>query len=106
MTVAFESTALMRFLKNHELYYGKVLEFRSALQGWLEYIPQTFPHYTRHTIGHSEAIVLQMSKFLFDGNNIEKPVISLSGTEAYILIAGAYLHDAGMVVSDDEKQRL
>lgn len=97
-------TALMLYLEaTNKAYYGKVLELRNAVEGWLSYIPQTFPHYTRHTIKHSEEIVVQLSKLLFKNDDPKQPVTQLSPAEAYILIAAAYLHDAGMVAADKEK---
>jgi molecular chaperone HtpG len=83
--------------------YGKVLELRDVIEGWLSYIPHTFPHYTRHTRLHSEEIILQLSKLLFMEEDPERPVLNLSPIELYILMAAAYLHDAGMVSSDREK---
>lgn len=104
MRVKPQETALMVYLKgSHDVYHGKILELRDAVQGWLEYIPQSFPHYTRHTIKHSDEIVLQLSKLLFRDDDPSKPVIRLSAVETYILVASAYLHDVGMVVSDSEK---
>jgi hypothetical protein len=98
---------LMVYLKaSHDIYHGKVLELREAIKGWLNYIPQTFPHYTRHTVEHSDEIVLQTSKLLFRDDDPAKPVVHLSATEAYIVAAAAYLHDAGMVSSDKEKADL
>ena len=87
-------------------YYGKVDELYQAVRGWLSYIPQSFPHYTRHTIEHSIEIIGQLSSLLFTGKDPHNPVVELSATEAYILIASAYLHDAGMVASDREKKEL
>lgn len=105
--VNIENLALLKFLKGKDAsYYGKVLEVREAISSWLEYIPATFPHYTRHTIVHSEAILVQLSNILFGDEDPSSVVIGLSGVEAYILVAGAFLHDAGMVVSDDEKAGL
>jgi len=78
----------MAFLKKqNSLYYGKVEELRKAIEGWLSYIPQTFPHYTRHTVQHSDEIILQLSKLLFNEDKPGKPVVALSPTEVYILIA-------------------
>jgi hypothetical protein len=97
------NSKLVAFLaEKHKDYFGKVCELREVIEGWLSYIPNTFPHYTRHTIDHSDEIVAQISNLLFsdDGND---PQIGLSGVEAYILVAGAYLHDAGMVTPDQEK---
>jgi hypothetical protein len=98
----------MAFLSDkNQKYYGKALELRDAVSGWLSYIPQTFPHYTTHTIDHSEEIISQVSHLLFRNANPRTPVLDeLSATEAYILVAAAYLHDIGMVVSDKDKLRI
>lgn len=108
MSIAPQHTALMVYLKSldegrDEGYYAKVLELRNAVADWLSYVPQTFPHYTRHTIKHSDEIVSQVSKLLFKKDDPKLPVIQLSAVEAYVLIAAAYLHDAGMVAADKEK---
>ena len=101
------STALIAYLKDRDdLYFGKLLELRQAVTDWLSYIPQTFPHYTRHTVQHSDEIVLQISKLLFRDDDPQQPVVSLSASEAYILGAAAYLHDAGMVVPDGKKTEI
>jgi molecular chaperone HtpG len=107
MKVKPQETALMVYLRrNHDVFHGKILELREAVQGWLEYVPQSFPHYTRHTIQHSDEIVLQLSKLLFKDDDPSKPVIRLSAAEVYILVASAYLHDIGMVISEKEKIEL
>src|SRR6266851_8311229 len=98
---------LLRFLEDRSPeYYGKVLELREVATGWLAYVPQTFPHYTRHTVEHSDAIVFQLSHLLFENDDIASAMIRLSGVEAYALIASALLHDCGMVVSDAEKAQI
>jgi hypothetical protein len=109
MSDGLKQTALMRFLAvRHDQYYGKVLELRSAINSWLGYIPQTFPHYTSHTVDHSEEIITQVSFLLFqDGDGAHNvPVVDLSPVEAYILCASAFLHDCGMVASDREKGQI
>lgn len=104
MNVEPHKTALMSYLKSlNEVYFGKVLELREAVTGWLAYIPETFPHYTRHTVQHSDEIVRQVSKLLFKNDDPAQPAIRLSAAEAYVLIAAAYLHDSGMVSPDKEK---
>ena len=81
-----ENLALLKFLEGKDaIYYGKVFEVRDAISGWLEYIPATFPHYTRHTIAHSETILVQLSNILFDDEEPSSAVIELSSVEAYIL---------------------
>ncbi len=99
-----EKTPIMLYLrKGWPQYYSKALELRDTIAGWVSYIPQTFPHYTRHTIDHSDEIVSQASSLLFRDSKPDQPVVDLSGIEAYSLIASAYLHDAGMVTSDEQK---
>jgi molecular chaperone HtpG len=105
--MASRSPALVEFIAQHDpLYYGKLSELREQIAGWLSYIPQTFPNYTRHTIEHSEKIILQLSKLLFWEDDVRRPLLELSSVEAYILCASAMLHDSGMVASDAEKAKL
>lgn len=107
MTIELQDTAIMIYLKSKGLmYHGKVLELREVIEGWLAYIPNTFPHYTRHTVRHSDEIVRQISKLLFRDEDPSQTVLPLTAVEAYLVIAAAYLHDAGMVVSDKEKLEL
>jgi molecular chaperone HtpG len=82
--------------------YGKAYQLRDQVRRWLEYVPNTFPHYTTHTIEHSDSIIQNLSLLLF---NEEKSslVVALSPMEVFILLASAYLHDSGMVASDEEK---
>ena len=99
-------TALFAFIKKENAqYYGRLLDLRDAVEGWLKFVPQTFAHYTDHTVRHSDEIVAQVSKLLF-GPTRKTPILKLTATEAYILAAAAYLHDAGMVVPDAEKIKI
>jgi hypothetical protein len=103
-SVGLPDVALVRFLAQRSpLYRGKLEEVVEAITKWLEYTPATFPHYTSHTAGHSETILAELSNLLFDQSGGENPTIALSGAECYVLCASAYLHDAGMVVPDDQK---
>lgn len=102
-----ENAAMMAYLKaSHAFYHGKALELREVIEEWLSYVPNSFPHYTRHTVRHSDEIIIQMSSLLFGDDDPITPAISLSAVEVYILIAAAYLHDAGMVASDREKAEI
>lgn len=104
MAIQVSSTQLLQYLKRKSnAYYEKALELHDEVSRWLQYVPQTFPHYTRHTIEHSDAIITQLSHLLFQD---KKPVVNLSSIEAYVLIAAALLHDSGMVTSDSEKTRI
>jgi molecular chaperone HtpG len=107
MSADFQGTALMVFLRDQKpLLHSKIIELRNAVESWLSLVPATFLHYTSHTVHHSDEIVLQISKLLFRNDEPTQPVVQFSAMEAYILAAAAYLHDAGMVVSDKEKAEL
>lgn len=107
MDIDIRQTALLLFLREQSpLLHGKMLELREAIAAWLEYIPHTFPHYTRHTVSHSETIIQRVSRILFEEGDYAQPTVRISPMEAYILCAAAYLHDAGMVASDEEKARI
>lgn len=101
-------SAIIEFLKKKEggIYAAKLVELRDSIDDWLSYTTQTFPHYTRHTVKHSEEIILQLSNILFIENKHSKPVFGINPVEAYILCAAAYLHDAGMVCADEEKKEI
>src|SRR5437867_4442660 len=102
-TRPFDTPLIVYLKKKNDLYHGKFLELRETVEGWLSYIPNTFPHYTRHTVQHSDEIVVQASKLLFYDGDPDRSSINLSSMKAYILVASAYLHDAGMVTADQEK---
>jgi hypothetical protein len=102
-----KASCLMEYLKERNpIYHNKILEVRKNLDTWLSMVPATFPHYTNHTLRHSDEIVLELSKLLFAESDYDRPVVKLSSIEAYILCASAYLHDAGMVVSEKEKAEI
>ncbi|MNR83078.1 heat shock protein 90 [compost metagenome] len=99
-----ENFALISYLKDCDVsLYAKVFELRNAIEAWLSYVPQTFPHYTSHTVKHSDNIVAQLSLLLFEDGDFHRPTVPLSPVEVYILVVSAYLHDSGMVVSDETK---
>ena len=79
-------TVLFKYLKQkNEEFSGKVSEVEKEITKWLSYIPNTFPHYTSHTIEHSKEIILQMSNLLFrDEEDPDSCIIKLSGVEVYI----------------------
>ncbi|EKE09441.1 MAG: hypothetical protein ACD_16C00170G0003, partial [uncultured bacterium] len=78
MTIAFKSSLMNYLKKQNSVYFGKIQELRDVIEGWLSYIPQTFPHYTRHTIQHSDEIVLQLSNLLFKDDSPKNPIVALS----------------------------
>lgn len=107
MSQEIAESALMKFLANkNQKYCSRLIDVRKSFADWLSMIPATFPHYTNHTIRHSDEIIFQLSKLLFINSDYKKPIVQLSGVECYILCACAYIHDAGMVTSEREKAEI
>ena len=92
--------------KKNVTYYTKILELRDSMKTWLGYIPNTFPHYTDHSIKHSDSILNKLSQILFIDNDINQCKINFSAIELFVLCSAAYLHDCGMVIADDEKAKV
>ena len=100
MTPKIESTELFKLLTRKDAKLAcRVVMVRDELAKWLPQIMQFFPQYPSHGLDHSDRIIAQLSKLLFDRN---KPVVPFSPGEVYCLLCAAYLHDMGMVVSPGE----
>jgi len=77
---------------------------RSRVETYLRGVHLTFAHYTSHAVDHSDEIVRQLSMLLYEDSQDQYSItVDLNAVEAYLLLLSAYLHDAGMVVSDSEK---
>ena len=103
-----QQTALMQRLQSLDqpVLYGKLISLRQEISEWLGYIPATFPHYTRHSVTHSDEIVRQISALMFEDRDWRRPILELSGAEIYCVVAASYLHDAGMVTSERDKSEI
>lgn len=101
-----EPALLHRLAAADSQLHARLHDLRESVNEWLGYIPTTFPHYTRHSIAHSDEIIKQLSGLMFVDSDPDRPVSAFSNMELYVLAASAYLHDAGMVVSDAEKAEL
>ncbi|MFI5457906.1 MAG: hypothetical protein ACHRXM_20905, partial [Isosphaerales bacterium] len=88
---------LYKWLKaKDEALSARMLHIRDELSKWMPHVAQFFPHYPSHGLDHSDRIIEQLSRLLF---NNSKPVVPFSTAEVYCLLCAAYLHDMGMVVS-------
>ena len=103
-----DDSVLVRYLDSlgDPVLLGRVAALSGALTDWLAYTTATFPHYTRHTAAHSAEIVSQLGKLLFRDDDPSQPTIELTAMECYLLVVAAYLHDAGMVASEADKQQI
>jgi hypothetical protein len=62
----------------------------------LQTVGNYFPHYSRHDESHSRQILVHIERLLGDEN-----IAKLSPTDTWLLLETAYLHDIGMVISDE-----
>lgn len=98
--------ALLQHLRSEApAYYGTAMRVREAAATWLANVPSTFPHYTQHTIDHSDEIVRQIDKILYWQGEPERNV-HITPVELYVFCVSAYLHDAGMVLSPEEEAKV
>ena len=81
------STTVINVAKQVELILGR--------------IQVIFEEYTLHDISHSENVIKNMWKFI--PAEVKE---NLNAMEMYLLILSAYLHDVGMAVSNDEKDKI
>jgi hypothetical protein len=62
----------------------------------LQNVSVYFPHYSRHDESHSRQILVHIERLL-GAENISK----LTATDTWLLLEAAYLHDIGMIISDE-----
>src|SRR5688500_4881975 len=78
---------------------ASALRLRERVDTFLRGVHTTFPHYTSHAVDHYDEIVHQLS-MLLEGGPASR---AMTDIECYLLVCAAYLHDAGMVVTEEEK---
>lgn len=63
-------------------------------------ISRDFPHYSLHDVSHSNTLILQIEKVI-------KPNIDrLSATDCWLILESCYWHDCGMIITNEEKEKL
>ena len=63
----------------------------------LQTVGTYFPHYSRHDESHSRQILVHIERLLGEEN-----IAQLTATDTWLLLEAAYLHDIGMVISDEQ----
>jgi len=63
----------------------------------LQNVSVYFPHYSRHDESHSRQILVHIERLLGPDN-----IAKLSPTDTWLLLEAAYLHDIGMIISDEQ----
>lgn len=96
--VLFDKTA---DFQEGQIYSDQWKFVKSYLPSVLDTISQIFPHYSLHNATHSEAIINNIVRIL-GTPSIER----LSVVDLWLLLAAAYYHDCGMVVTGEDKKAL
>lgn len=84
-----------------ELLVAMVLNTAETIGPLLDFIPLTFRQYTQHDLRHSANIIKLMGKFI-----PARTMKRLNAVELAVLALSALVHDAGMFVSDGEKEEV
>lgn len=85
---------------NYSLLWAQWEFDKKLLSRALNSISRDFPHYSLHDASHSSTIITQIEKVI--APNIDK----LSATDCWLLLESCYWHDAGMIITNEEKKRL
>lgn len=94
----FEKT---KDLSDGQVYADQWKFAKSYLPHVLDTISHTFPHYSLHNSTHSEAIINNIIRIL-GTDSINK----LSVVDLWLILAAAYYHDFGMIVTGKDKEKL
>lgn len=93
--VLFEKT---KDFQEGEIYSDQWKFAKSYLPKVLDTISHVFPHYSLHNSTHSESIINNIVRILG-----EESVKKLSVVDLWLLLAAAYYHDCGMIVTGNDK---
>lgn len=85
---------------NYALLWAQWEFDKKLLSRALNSVSRDFPHYSLHDSSHSSTIITQIEKVI--APNIDK----LSATDCWLLLESCYWHDAGMIITHDEKKDL
>lgn len=107
MYQTIEKSSLFMALRAEERLFAKASELRGRVATYLGGVPATFSNFTSHAVDHSDSIVRSLSSFLHGERLVATDVrLELNVMETYLLVIASYMHDAGMVVTQDEKLRV
>ncbi len=91
--------------KNHEERHEILWHAWNQNKRWLTQLLQmtmmTFPTYSLHNDSHSKTVLYNMEKVLG-----EKRIRLLSPTDCFMLLHVAYVHDIGMCITADDREKM
>lgn len=100
--------SLVKHLKLHSESDDK---YKSLYASWiidekvytnaLTAVANSFPHYSMHDSSHSLSIINKIEMILG-----EKRIKQLSPTDTFLILETAFVHDLGMIISEDDQKKL
>ena len=85
---------------NYSLLWAQWEFDKKLLSRALNTVSRDFPHYSLHDASHSSTIITQIEKV------ISPNIYKLTATDCWLLLESCYWHDAGMVITNEEKKEL
>ncbi|WP_217992162.1 HD domain-containing protein, partial [Enterobacter hormaechei] len=85
---------------NYSLLWAQWEFDKKLLSRALNTVSRDFPHYSLHDTSHSSTIITQIEKV------ISPNIYKLTATDCWLLLESCYWHDAGMVITNEEKKEL
>jgi len=80
----------------------KVQQVISAVTQVLGFLPRAAPNLTDHGVQHSKNLMDIFSNF---SQNLERLDVMLSEPEKYLLTLGIWLHDVGLLITDEKDKK-
>lgn len=100
--------SLVKHLKLHsecdEKYknlYATWVQDEKVYTNALATISTSFPHYSMHDASHSWSIINKIEMILGEAR-----IKQLSPTDTFLILETAFVHDLGMIISEDEQKKL
>ncbi|WP_313625780.1 hypothetical protein [Kosakonia sp.] len=100
MAIEERLRSLAQTNSNYSLLLAQWEFDKKLLQRALNAVSTTFPHYSLHDSSHSSTIITQIEKIILP--DIDK----LSATDCWLLLESCYWHDAGMIITKQQKKDL
>lgn len=105
------SLTLEQHLKNFTMYENKTIRHDILWTTWcqnkrwlthlLEYTLSSFPTYSLHDASHAESVIHNM-ELVLGPDRIDQ----LSATDTFMLLHVAYVHDIGMCITEEDKEKI
>lgn len=87
--------------KRHETLYWSWKQLSQWLADLLHYVVNAFPTYSKHDETHCRAVLHNIECLLG-----EDKIRRLSPTDCFGILFAVYLHNIGMCVGEDEKEKI